>query len=93
MNSNSVEGLSEEDILNLYDNIIDTSELARCVCHTKVWSSICKCRDVSGFAFCWNHQVNNSSRCIYYCTTTCGSSSCYSDTDSSFAKVNFCSSI
>ena len=94
MNLNCVEGLSEDDILYIYDNILDDKpELATCECHTNVWSNSCKCRDTSGFNVCWNNTITNSSRCNYYCTSVCKSSNCYSYYNNYIENSNFCSSI
>ncbi len=88
MNFDVIENLTEEEIMQLYDNLQD-SLAWRCICKTNIADSNCKCEDTSieysstcrsEQFYSWYFYDNRyfEQFCNEYCNSSCSSNNCVS---------------
>ena len=93
MNLEIVNGLKEEEIMLLYEDVITGDYLSRCVCWTHIQTSASTCRDVNSKQYiCWWGLLDNVQDCQNFCTNYCGSNS-YLSYESGIYNERFCSRV
>ena len=80
INFDVIEGLSDKDIMELYETEInnESNNLSWCFCYTFYSNSSLRCKDIgNGYqnVQCVNGRPNSSTECDNFCTSLCGSGS------------------